>query len=135
MGRVLGIDYGTARVGLAISDPDGKMAFGRETVPPARVLDAIARMIREDEIERIVVGWPRTLSGKAGPAAAAVDAFIAKLRGELPEMPIERWDERLSTAQSERMLIDSGLSRKKRREVIDQSAAMLILQSWLDAQR
>jgi len=133
MGRVLGLDYGTARVGIAISDPDGKLAFARETVPPAGAIDAVRRLVQAEGVERIVVGWPRTLAGKAGPAAKRVGAFLDQLAAALPGVPLEWWDERLTTAQSERMLIDAGLSRKKRRGVIDQSAAMLILQSWLNA--
>lgn len=139
MARILALDFGQVRIGVAISDPERRMAFGRPTLQRRNDADDLRRLRElvqaEEDIERIVVGYPRTLSGKAGPAAESVERFVARLRGAFPALTVETWDERMTTAQSERMLIGAGMRREKRRKVVDESAAMLILQSWLDARR
>ncbi len=113
------------------------MAFGRATLKRKSEADdfrQLQELLKEEaDIERIVVGYPRQLSGKAGPAAEGVTRFVEKLRQAFPSLAVETWDERMTTAQSQRMLIDAGMRREKRKQVVDESAAMLILQSWLDA--
>jgi putative Holliday junction resolvase len=132
--RILGLDVGSVRVGVALSDPLGVTAqpleviLRRERDPWQRV----AELVIEHDVERIVVGRPLRLEGDEGPAVAAVDEFISRLESVVT-IPIETWDERLTTAQAERAMIAGGVRRAKRRQSIDRVAAALILQSYLDA--
>ena len=134
MRRILGLDVGTVRVGVALSDPLGiaaqpyEVIDRRKTEPFAR----IAEIISENGVERVIVGRPLRLSGEAGPAVAAIEVFVVELKQKI-EVPIEFWDERLSTAQAERAMIEGGARREKRRQNIDKVAAAIILQSYLDA--
>jgi putative Holliday junction resolvase len=134
-GRVLAIDLGSARVGLALSDPlriTGQ-PMGHLPRRGARAqVDEIARIVGENEVAVVVVGHPILMSGRAGEAAREAEAFTAKLRGSLG-CPVVLWDERLTTAQAQRALIAADVRRRRRREVVDAAAAALILQSWLDA--
>ncbi|MEO1172964.1 MAG: Holliday junction resolvase RuvX [Myxococcota bacterium] len=132
--RVLGLDVGTVRIGVALSDPLGMTAqplevIVRKKTDPAR---RIQELIAEYEIQKIVVGQPYTLSGEEGQAVAAVASFVDDLKQHVT-IPIELWDERMSTAQAERMMISGGARRDKRKQSIDKIAASLILQSYLDA--
>ena len=133
--RVLGLDVGSVRVGVALSDPLGMTAQPLEVIerrkrdPFARV----AELVAENEVQRIVVGMPLRLDGSSGPAVEAIEKFIDELRAAV-SVPIETWDERLSTAQAQRSMIAGGVRRKQRKERIDKVAAALILQSFLDAQ-
>lgn len=134
MRRILGLDVGTVRIGVALSDPLGMTAQPLEVIQRKKV-DAMARivsLVTEHEVERVVVGNPLTLGGEEGQAAQAVHEFIEHLRTRLA-VPIESWDERLSTAQAQKTMIASGVRRDKRKERIDMVAAALILQSYLDA--
>jgi len=133
--RILGLDVGSVRVGVALSDPLGMTAQPLEVIQRRKV-DAFARiaeLVAEHEVQRVVVGNPLRLDGDVGPAAEAIGAFIEALRERL-EVPVEAWDERLSTAQAERAMIGGGVRREDRRQSIDKVAAALILQSYLDAQ-
>lgn len=136
MNRILGIDHGDARVGIAISDELGMLAHPLETVPAKpepKMLARVAQLVREKNCEAVVVGLPRNMDGSYGPASEKVQAFCKKLRAELP-CPVETWDERLSTVQAQRSLRDQGIDTKKSRKFIDQVAAQVILQSYLDSQ-
>lgn len=132
--RILALDVGTVRVGVAVSDPLGMTAqpleviHRRKTDLNGRILELIA----EYEVQQIVVGRPLQLDGQAGLAVAGVDEVVRNL-AERTDVPIEMWDERLSTAQAERVMIDGGARRQARRQKIDKVAAALILQSYLDA--
>ncbi len=135
-GRALGVDPGTARIGLALSDPLGVTAQpidALDCIGSRRDLNNIAERVRELDVRTVVVGLPLTLSGEEGPAAAAARRFAEGLKRRLPGVCIELWDERLTTAQAERTMIDGKQRRAKRRQRIDSLAATLILQSWLDA--
>lgn len=137
--RKLGLDFGERRIGVAISDPLGLIATGVAVIGKgetfAEDIREIKRLIKKyDGVEEIVVGWPKTLAGVAGPAADKVSLFIETLRAEF-NLNIVAWDERLTTKAAERGLIAAGLSREKRRQVIDKSAAALILQSYLDSKK
>lgn len=132
--RVLGLDLGQARIGVAISDERGRLAvpFGTiRTGAPADV-KAIARIVREQEVGRVVVGLPLSLSGERGTAANHAERFAEALRGFL-DVPVELHDERLSTVEAERALTAAGARGRRRREAVDASAAAVILQAWLDA--
>jgi putative Holliday junction resolvase len=132
--RVLGVDFGKARIGVAVSDELGLLAHPLETIPGAKVDAAvrrIAEIAREKNVERVIVGLPRHMSGEMGTAAADVQAFVAKLRPLLP-CEVVLWDERLTTTAAHRALRDSGQKTRRTRGVVDQVAAQMILQGYLD---
>ncbi len=132
----LGIDPGDARIGVARSDPTGFLATPVETVRRGRGdLSRIARLAREDEAVEIVVGLPRSLSGREGPAAARVRDFARALAARVAPVPVRLQDERLTTVAAEAMLRDRGKKGASRRAVVDQAAAVLILQHALDTER
>lgn len=133
--RVLGIDPGEARVGVAVSDDLGMLAHPLETIHTAktRPVMRIAELAAARGISTIVVGVPRNMDGTFGPAAEKAKAFIAELR-EAVSCPVLPWDERLTTVSAERALREAGRKAKDQRAVVDQAAAQIILQGWLDAQ-
>ncbi|WP_433282889.1 Holliday junction resolvase RuvX [Pseudonocardia xinjiangensis] len=137
-GRRLGIDVGAVRVGVALSDPDGVLATPLLTVP--RDLDhgadlrTIAGLVAEHGVVGIVVGLPRTLAGREGAAAEAARAFAVGLESVV-DVPVELSDERLTTVVATQQLRERGVKGRKQRAVIDQAAAVAILQGWLDAAR
>jgi putative holliday junction resolvase len=137
-GRVLGLDVGSRRLGVAVSDPSGTVASPLATLPrrgPAEDAAALGRLAAEQQAATVVVGLPLTLAGREGPAAAAVRAYLDRLRPLLPGLAFELVDERLSTAAAERALVTGGVRRQGRRAVVDQVAASLFLQTWLDRAR
>ncbi len=134
--RYLGIDRGTVRVGVALSDETGFLAQGLEVIPvrdEAQLLERVRHLCRTYAVERVVVGLPRNMDGSRGPAAERAERFAA-LVAEATGLPVTLWDERLTTAAAERNMVSADLSRKRRRQIIDRAAATLILQSFLDAQ-
>jgi putative Holliday junction resolvase len=135
-GRRLGIDIGQARIGVATCDPAGLLATPVETVPAdEHALDRIAALVGEYEPIEIVVGLPVSLSGGEGPAAAQARAYAVRLADRVHPVPVRMVDERLTTASAERALRESGRKGRSRRAVVDQVAAVEILQSALDAER
>ena len=132
-GRILGIDYGAVRIGLAMSDEIGMLATPLETVASSAALKRIQEIVAQYGIQKIVLGMPRNMDGTYGFKAEEVRKFATLLQTKL-SIEICFWDERLTTRGVERMLIEADVSRKKRKEVIDQLAAQQILQSFLDAQ-
>jgi putative holliday junction resolvase len=137
-GRVLALDVGSRRLGVAVSDPTGTVASPLVTLPrraPAADAAALARLAAEHDATTLVVGLPRSLGGGEGPAARAVRAYVDQLSAHLPGLRVELVDERLSTAAAERALIAGGVRRADRRAAVDQVAASLFLQVWLDAAR
>ena len=132
----LGIDPGDARIGVARSDPSGFLATPVETVRRGRGdLARIAAIAAEEEAVEVVVGLPRSLSGREGPAAAKVREFAAALARRVAPIPVRLVDERMTTVSAEAMLRDQGRTGGKRRAVVDQAAAVLILQHALDTER
>jgi len=135
MGRTLALDVGTKRTGAAISDELGITAQPvgvRERTGYKSDLAWVRELMKKYEIDRIVVGHPLNMDGSSGERAVASEKFAEKLRKDV-RAEVSLWDERLTTMQAERMLIDADVSRKKRRKVIDQIAAQLILSTWLDS--
>jgi putative Holliday junction resolvase len=133
--RTLGLDVGTKTIGVAASDALGLTAQSVTTVRRTSLkadLAALGELVREYEAERFVVGLPLNMDGTEGPRAEATRKFVAALEGALG-LPVELWDERLSTVAAQRTLLEADVSRAKRRQVIDQLAAQFILQGWLDA--
>jgi putative Holliday junction resolvase len=136
MKRSLGIDHGDARVGVAIADDLGMLAHPLETIHVREVADPVARIaeiVGRDRIEIIVLGMPRNMDGTYGPAADKVRAFAEKLRAACG-CEVKLWDERLTSVAAQRALHEAGRNVQQSREVIDQVAAQMILQGWLDAQ-
>jgi putative Holliday junction resolvase len=137
-GRVIGLDLGSARIGVAVSDSDRTVATPIEVV--ARTRDAtahrrrIAEIVHEWEATTVVVGLPLTLSGQVGPAAKGALAEVEALRATLG-VPVETYDERLSTVTAERSLMEQSLRAPARRRVVDKLAAAVVLQAWLDRKR
>jgi putative Holliday junction resolvase len=134
MNRALGIDFGRARIGLAISDELGMLAHPLETIRMgADAVARIAAVVREKKIDCVVVGVPRMMSGQLGPAAEEANAFTEKLRAVI-KCKIVAWDERLTTVAAHRALQDAGKKSKETRGYVDQVAAQMILQGYLDRQ-
>jgi len=135
-GRVLALDYGTRRVGVAVSDPLGISAQAHSVLDGADpgLMGNISRLAAELGAERIVVGLPLSLDGSEGPAAAAVRRFAAEV-GAATGLPIELLDERFTTVSADRVLVEAGLSERRRRGVRDRVAAAVLLQSYLDGER
>ena len=134
-GRTLALDYGDRRIGLALSDPMGLTARPLMTMTRttrARDLDRIRAIIGEHDVRRIVVGLPLDMDGGRGARARITEAFIGTIRGATG-LPVIPWDERLTTVQAERILISGDVSRARRRRVIDQVAAVIVLQAYLDS--
>lgn len=133
--RILGLDHGTRRVGVAVSDEMHMIAQPLEYIAPEPFADFLARLkeiLREKEIELILIGMPRNMDGSYGPAALKVQEFAAALKDAVT-VPLKLWDERLTTTQAQKFLIQGGMRRDKRKEKVDQTAAAILLQSYLDS--
>ena len=135
MTRILGIDVGEARIGLALSDELGMLAHPLETVhvKEGNPLKRVAEVVAREKIETVVIGLPRNMNGTYGPAAEKAREFAAKLQKLSPCM-VKYWDERLTTVAAQKQLHETGKNVKNSRAVIDQVAAVLILQGYLDSQ-
>jgi len=135
--RILGIDLGDKRIGIALSDEMGWTAQGLAVIMSgggvAENIKRIKELALENKVERIVVGLPRNMDGSTGPRAEKACEFARRLE-KSSGLPVEMWDERLTTVAAEKLLIKADLRRAKRRQVIDKIAAALILQNYLDAQ-
>lgn len=138
--RTLGVDLGDVRIGLAVSDPDGLVATPLETIPAGDVGDAerlgrcLAEIAERERAGRVVIGLPRALSGREGQPAQHARA-VAEHVGDAGDLEVELWDERFSTVEAERSMLEGGTGRRERRQAVDRVAATLILQAFLDAQR
>lgn len=133
--RVLALDLGTKRIGVAVSDPGQVLASPHTVLPRARRRAddhrAVAALVEELGAERVVVGLPLALDGSPGPAAKAALAEVDELAAVLP-VPVETWDERLTTVAADRSMVARGMKAPARRKVVDRVAAAVLLQSWLD---
>src|SRR5208282_2345577 len=132
--RILALDHGTRRIGVAVSDETKTIAQPLEYIPAepfAGFLERLRQLIREKEIDLILIGLPRNMDGSYGPAAQKVEAFVAVLR-MATTVPIKTWDERLTSAQANRILIQGNVRRNQRKEKVDKMAAAILLQSYLD---
>lgn len=132
--RLMGLDYGDRRIGVALSDPMGWTAQGLEVVQrrDGSEMERLASLAAQYEVEEIVVGLPKNMNGTIGPRGEICIAFAEELRQVL-NLPVHLWDERLTTVSAERALIEADVSRKKRKLVVDKMAAGLILQNYLDS--
>ena len=134
--RILSLDHGTVRIGVAVSDEMKIIATPLEFIPTEPFDKAVARLqqlLREKEVELILIGMPRNMDGTYGPATVKVKEFIAALEPHI-STPVKTWDERLTSAQANRVMIQSNVRRDQRKQNVDAMAAAILLQSYLDAQ-
>jgi putative Holliday junction resolvase len=134
--RILGLDVGDKRIGVAVSDELGFAAHPVDTLQRRSRSADLARIeerVREFDVRKIVVGLPVNMDGSSGPQAESVLEFIQSIRSKIPGVQVETWDERLTTRAAERLLVDADLSRRKRKGKIDRVASVLILQGYLDS--
>ena len=136
MNRIVGIDYGSARVGVAVSDPLCIFASPLETVPSAKIIDYLQKYSKTETITRFVVGYPLNLNGAPAQAAADVDRFLKTLKKAFPDVQISLEDERFTSVLAHRAMIDGGMKKSERRDKasVDKISAAIILQSYLDKQ-
>ena len=134
MDRMIGIDYGRARVGVAMSDPLGVFASPLETVASAKIIDYLQKMTTSEKVVRFVVGYPVNLNGSPAEAAADVDVFLKRLAKHFPGIPVSLEDERFTSVLAHRAMIDGGMKKSDRRkkESVDKISAAIILQSYID---
>lgn len=134
MERLIGIDYGRKRTGLAASDPLGIFASALETVPSAKIIDYLQKYSQKETITRFVVGYPMNLDGRPAEAAADVDAFLPVLKRAFPGVPVELEDERFTSVLAHRAMIEGGMKYKDRRNKssVDRISAAIILQGYMD---
>jgi putative holliday junction resolvase len=135
--RVLGLDVGSKRIGIAVSDPLGITAQGLATLQRQNKrldFERLGQLVRDYEIAEVVVGFPLRMSGAEGVQAEKMHLFADELRRRL-QLPVHLWDERLSSAEANRLLRGTNMSIQRRGQVVDQMAAVLILQSWMERQR
>lgn len=136
-GRVLGLDVGSRRIGIAVSDPLGITAQGLETLQRKNKrhdFESLSRIIREYGVTEIVVGLPLRMSGAEGTQAGKMQEFAEELRRRF-QLPVHLWDERLTSAEANRLLRETDLSIEKRGKAVDRMAAVLILQGWMENRR
>lgn len=135
MGRVLAIDYGRKRCGIAISDPLRICANGMPTVRSCDLLPFLKEYCGKEEVDLIVVGLPLTLKGEKSESNRYIDPFINRLKKEMPEMPVCRFDERFTSSIAHREMALAGLKKSKReeKELADKTAAVIILTDWLNS--
>ena len=134
MDRIVGIDYGRKRVGVAVSDPLRIFASALETVPSAKIIDYLQNYAATQPIERFVVGYPVNLDGRPSEAAKDVDAFLNLLRKKFPAVPVSLEDERFTSVLAHRAMIAGGVRKMDRRDksAVDKVSAALILQTYMD---
>ena len=135
--RIMAIDYGDAHTGVALSDPTGLLAGTATTIHSRKaevVLEELARMVRENKVEELVMGFPRNMDGTEGPRAELYRAFADRVEEVTGLKPV-LWDERRTTVDAHRILFESGKNAKKRKKTVDAVAASLILEGYLDFKR
>lgn len=137
MNRIIGIDYGNARTGIAVSDPLGIFASPLETVTSANIIDYLQNYARNETIIRFVVGYPLNLDGRPAQAAPDVDRFLKRLEKAFPDIPVSLEDERFTSVLAHRAMIDGGMKKSDRRDKksVDRISAAIILQSYMDKKK
>jgi len=137
--RILGIDYGDSRIGVAVSDEFGWTAQAVETINRSgslsKVLDRVEQLTNEYKAEKIIVGFPRNMNGTVGPRGEKTLEFIQQLSGRIKDIDIIKWDERLTTVAANRTMHELKVKTSKKKSVVDQIAAVYILQGYLDSIR
>ena len=136
--RVVSIDYGKKRTGLAVTDPLQIIANGLVTVDTGNLFDYLRQYVAQEQVERIVIGKPMQTNGRPSENLARVEQFVNRWRKAMPNIPIEYYDERFTSVLAQRAIIDSGIGKKARREnkrLVDEVSATIILQDWMAANR
>ena len=136
--RSMSLDVGTRTIGIAVSDLLGMIAGGVETIKRTsleRDFERLAELVKEYEVDTLVVGYPKNMNGTIGERAQSCEAMAEELRERFAGVQVVLWDERLSTVAAEKVLVDADLRRKKRKKVIDMMAAVVILQNYLDSKQ
>lgn len=136
--RSMSLDVGTRTIGIAVSDLLGMIAGGVETIKRTtleRDFERIGQLIKEHDVDTLVVGYPKNMNGTIGERAQSCEAMAEELRQRFEGIKVVLWDERLSTVAAEKVLVDADLRRKKRKKVIDMMAAVVILQNYLDSRQ
>lgn len=134
MNRLVGIDYGRKRTGVAVSDPLGIFASALETVPSAKIIEFLQKYSHSEHIDRFIVGYPINMDGRPSEAAADVDAFLKRLERNFPDIPVSLEDERFTSVLAHRAMIDGGMKKTDRRDktAVDKISAAIILQTYMD---
>ena len=134
MSRVLAIDYGVRRTGIAVTDPLQIIANGLTTVDTRQLLPFLQDYVRREQVERFVVGRPMQTNGAASENLRNVEAFVAKLQKALPDIPVTWWDERYTSVMAHQTMLDSGIGKMARRNkaLVDEISACIILQGWME---
>lgn len=135
MGRVLAIDYGRKRTGLAVTDPMQIIAGPLTTVPTHELEKFLTDYVTKEKVERIVVGLPKQMSGEMSESWKWIEPFLNRLKKIMPDMPVDMVDERFTSMLAQRAIIDAGIGKQRRREdkgLIDQTSAVIILQQWME---
>lgn len=137
MGRLLAIDYGKKRTGIAVSDSLQLIANGLTTVATVQLFDFLADYLQREEVERIVVGFPRQNNGEDSENMRRITPFVNRLRRLYPNLPVDMYDERFTSVLAHRVMIDSGIGRKARqnKELVDKISATIILEDYMEARR
>ncbi len=136
--RVMSLDVGSRTIGVAVSDFMGLIANGAETIKRAGVeqdFSYLGKFIRENEVDTVVIGYPKNMNGTIGESAQISENFANEMRCRFPKLQVVLWDERLTTVVAEKVLIDADVRRGKRKNVIDKLAAVVILQNYIDSRR
>ena len=135
MPKIVALDYGNKRVGVAISDPENKIAFGLKTISTESVLKYIIDLVAAEKISIVVIGFPVNLDGSLNDISNEINVFINKLSQKIPEIIIEKYDERFTSVIAKRTILNSGIGKQKRqnKSLVDKVSATIILQSYLDS--
>lgn len=134
MARILAIDFGTKRTGIAVTDPAQIIATGLDTIDTSKVLTYLEGYFKKEAVEKIVVGEPKQLDGKPSAIAPQVNAFVKQLGQKFPAIPVVRYDERFTSKMAFQAMIDGGLGKKQRQNkgLVDKVSAVILLQSYMD---
>lgn len=138
MGRILAIDYGQKRIGLAATDPEQIIANGLDTVSPDKIFQFLTDYFAKETVEKVVIGKPQNMNGEASASMKYIEPFVKGFKNKFPDMPIEFHDERFTSVLANRAILESGVKKKERREnkkLVDKVSAVIILQSYLESQR
>lgn len=137
MARVLSIDYGKRRTGLAVTDPCQIIATGLTTVETSSLMKFLQDYVSREQVERFVVGLPKQTNGLDSENLPRVQAFVKKLGVMFPDIPVEWWDERYTSVMAHQVMLDSGIGRKARQNkaLVDEISATIILQGWMERRR
>ena len=135
MPKIVALDYGSKRVGVAISDPENKIAFGLKTISTESVLKYIIDLVAAEKTSLVVIGFPVNLDGSLNDISHEINVFINKLSQKIPEIIIEKYDERFTSVIAKKTILNSGIGKQKRqnKSLVDKVSATIILQSYLDS--